>query len=476
MKSNLFLFFIFSLFSAQVVGIEQATPSCLNTQVGSWFHLKTVTSFELTKDCQFKFHGPNCDSSGVVSSPIEEQGESIFKTENIKTGSSCPFHGEKSCKYIILRKELLLSCGDSASESYVKEKENIDLKRLKEDAANEDESARRALAIFYLRTQQAKKAEPLLLAMAKAKDSAAISALGLVKFYGVNGFKKNISKSLKWNRLAAENGSAEAKYILGNHYFNGLGVKKSYPTARAWYQKAAIENNIPAQKALAKMWNEAIEGFIEKYDAQYWLQQAIALGDTEAAYLLAHLDDEPVRVIASEEKPKQTTEPASIAPAPAAPTAEEKKEIVSQEFVTVESGNRYIEGLFLIKPYFLFQERQGAVPSVAVGITPGLQMGQLSLKMQASVSLLNMALGDTFAAFDVGTVLSIKFDNLFFEAGYGFDFWPEPGGTAQSISVSAGTVLTKELFGIFPVKTVSLGVSQSFFEDRTFKIFAATTF
>lgn len=461
---------------AQVCGAEEIPAKCINTQVGSWFHLKTVTSFELTKDCHFKFHGPNCESSGVVSIPIEEQGEGIFKTENIKSDSNCPFHGEKSCKYILLSNELLLSCGDSGSESYVKAKENVDLKRLKEDSADGDQSARRALAIFYLQTQQARKAEPILLAMAKSKDAEAISALGLVKFYGGNGFRKNISDSLKWNRLAAENGSAEAKYILGNHYFKGLGVKKSYPTARDWYQKAAVENNIPAQKALAKMWNEGVEGVVKKYDAQYWLNQAIALGDAEAAYLLAHMDDEPKRTIASEEKSEKKIVPETTVPAPISPKQEEKIQTVSQEVVTADQGSRYLEGFFLVKPYFLIQERQGAVPSVAIGITPGLQMGQMSIKMQASVSLLNLALGDTFAAFDVGTVLGIKFDTLFLEAGYGFDFWPEPGGTAQSVSLSAGTVVIKDLFGIFPVKTVSIGVSQTFFEDRTFKVFATTTF
>ena len=241
-------------------------------------------------------------------------------------------------------------------------------------------------------------------------------------------------------------------------------------------QKAALENNIPAQKALAKMWNEGVEGVIKKYDAQYWLNQAIALGDAEAAYMLAHLDDEPKRVIASEEKPERKTEPEPKVPEPSKPKNEEQAQIVSQEVVTVDQSSRYLDGFFLVKPYFLFQERQGAVPSVAIGIAPGLQMGQMFLKMQASVSLLNMALGDAFAAFDVGTVLGIKFDTLFFEAGYGFDFWPEPGGTAQSVSISAGTEVTRELFGIFPVKTVSIGVSQTFFEDKTFKVFAATTF
>ena len=490
---NIFLFVSLCHFAS-------AEDDCTNSNTGSWFNLKTVTSLQITGDCKFNFRGPNCESSGQINNPLEEQGEIFFKTSSISPNASCPFHGEKSCKYVQLEQELLVSCNEKENESYAKEKLHLNIKRLSEDAKDGDNKAQKKLAIHYLTTNQAKKAFPILKQMARKKDADAISALGLVNYYGTNGFRKNSAESLKWNRIASANGSAEANYILGNHYSNGQGVKKSYADARKWYQKAAVENNIPAQKELAQMWNEGVEGVVEKYDAQYWLNQAIGLGDKEAISLLAHLDDEPIRAIASEEKPTKQPEPIKTkeelkpavaetkpiaivpalapapAPAPAPPPPAQEPIATIQEIVTVDRGYRYFDSIFLVKPYFLFQERQGAVPSVALGITPGVQMGQMSLKMQASVSLLNMALGDTFAAFDVATVLGFKIDTLFFELGYGFEFWPSPGGTAQEVSISAGKILTKDLFGVFPVKTVSIGFSQTFFEDRTYKIFIGTSF
>ncbi len=473
-----FTILLTTLLSTVITATEGTTPSCSNTNSGAWFHLKTATSLEVTKDCQFKYTGPNCNSSGQLSEPLNEQGEIKFKTNSINDDASCQIHGEKSCKYVLLNQEMILDCEGKEHESYIKEKENLNVKRLSEDAADEYKNAQRELASHYLSTNQAKKAAPLLLEMAKKKDADAISALGLVKFYGSNGFKKNTAESLKWNQLAAENGSSEAKYILGNHYYRGLGVKKSYPEARELYQQAALENNIPAQKALAHMWNEGVEGVVKKYDTKFWLNKAIALGDAEAAYMLAHLDDAPVRNIAQETPPPVKAEPVKPKEELKTPVVVKTPPALQPEnvVVKVDRGYRYFDSIFLVKPYFLLQERQGAIPSVALGITPRLQIGEISIKMQASVSLLNMALGDTFAAFDVATVLGFKVDTLFYEMGYGFDFWPEPSGTAQLVSVSVGKILTQDLLGMFPLKTISFGISQTFFEDRTYKFFIATSF
>ena len=467
-------------------------PACSNPDNTTWFNLKTVTSFQVTQNCEFKFHGPNCESIGTLSDPMEEQGEVIFKTSQINDNSSCPFPGERSCKYVQLSNEILLSCGEKEHSTYRTQKEKPNLKHLRKATEEGDETAQEELVAHYLSHNQSKKSRPILDKMAKAKNTDAISALGLLRFYGSNGFKKNTKESLKWNRLAAEGGSAEAKYILGRHYFHGDGVKKSYPEAREWYQQAALDNHIPSQKALAMMWKEGVEGVIKKYDAKFWLDKAIALGDVEAATMLLHLDDEPIREVAEEKKVAEIPEPvkpsADLRPPTdekivqqPTPPAEGPRTPCSTIFASMETNQpdrseRYFEGIFLVKPYFLFQERQGAVPSVAIGITPGLQMGQIALKLQASVSLLNMALGDTFAAFDVATVLGVKTDTLFVEGGYGLDFWPEPGGTAQAVSVSVGKILTQDLLDLFPVKTISFGFSQTFFKDKTFKVFTATTF
>ncbi|MFM8316322.1 MAG: hypothetical protein ACKOA8_18750, partial [Deltaproteobacteria bacterium] len=184
------------LMSAPLLG-DVAAPACSNPTTTKWFNLKTVTSFQVTKDCEFKFHGPNCESVGTLSSPLEEQGEVIFKTSQIKDNSSCPFPGERSCKYVQLSSEILLSCGEKEHTAYRTTKEKPNLKHLKEAAEEGDGKAQEELLAHYLVTEQSKKARPILNKMAKAKNEDAISALGLLNFYGSYGFKKNTKESLK---------------------------------------------------------------------------------------------------------------------------------------------------------------------------------------------------------------------------------------------------------------------------------------
>ena len=494
-KRILFLNWVVLSFSILAeIPSPESKAICVSKNTGSWFSLKTLTSLQLTQDCKFEFHGPICESKGQLTSAFEEQGETIFKTAEIKDNSSCPFPGEKSCKYVLLSNEMLLDCGETGHESLIREKETINLGALEKNAAKGNKTAQKELASYYLQKNNFKKAKPILQKMAKAGDEEAISALGITHFYGSNGFKKNPYLSLKWNLIAIEKENAEAQYLVGQHYYKGLGVKKSYSEAREWFQKAATKNNVSAQRELARMWNKGIEGVVKKHDAKYWLGKAIEQGDSQAADMLVHLDDERIRELAEakaeqakEEQAKEEQAKAKQAEAKQAEAAslvktEERKPTSAPSptaFVTagnLASNSKFSEGIFLVKPYFLLQERQGAVPSVALGITPGIQIDSLSIKLQASASLLNLGIGYTFPAFELGTVFGFKVEALFFEAGYGFEFWPQPSGSAQAVSVSVGKILSTEFLGVFPLKTISVGYAQTFFEDHTYKLFTAMTF
>lgn len=59
-------------------------------------------------------------------------------------------------------------------------------------------------------------------------------------------------------RSLAENGHAKSQRQLGIMYEMGLGVKKDYPEAREWYQKAAIKGDTEAQNRLIAMRKKAI--------------------------------------------------------------------------------------------------------------------------------------------------------------------------------------------------------------------------
>jgi hypothetical protein len=198
---------------------------------------------------------------------------------------------------------------------------------------------------------------------------------------------------------------------------------------------------------------ELVTGPLSFYDAKYYLMLAIDQGDNQAAYILSHLDDEPIREVA------QSPEPS--------PVSKEKTE---------KSDYYFSKNLLLVKPYFLSQQRQGGVPSIAFGVTPGIETESFSIKLQAAVSWLNVALGDPFTAFEVATLFGIKTNSLFYELGYGLDFWPSPGGRAHSVSVSMGKFFSADPKSNVYLKSISIGFSQTFFIDHVYKCFVALSF
>ena len=73
----------------------------------------------------------------------------------------------------------------------------------------------------------------------------------------ISGVKQNYNEAAKWYHLAAEQGDANAQYVLGVLYENGLGVEQSNTEAAKWYRKAAEHGDTFAAKRLAKLDNEA---------------------------------------------------------------------------------------------------------------------------------------------------------------------------------------------------------------------------
>ena len=55
-------------------------------------------------------------------------------------------------------------------------------------------------------------------------------------------FAKMKAKSVKWIHHAAENGTAEASYILGLMYLNGCGVDKNGGEAKKWFYKSGYQS------------------------------------------------------------------------------------------------------------------------------------------------------------------------------------------------------------------------------------------
>lgn len=62
------------------------------------------------------------------------------------------------------------------------------------------------------------------------------------KLSSKNEFAKMKAKSVKWMHHAAENGTAEASYILGLMYLNGCGVDKNKGEAKKWFRKSGYQS------------------------------------------------------------------------------------------------------------------------------------------------------------------------------------------------------------------------------------------
>jgi len=72
--------------------------------------------------------------------------------------------------------------------------------------------------------------------------------------------KKNYTEAIKWYRIAADQGDADAQYNIGFMYDNGYGVKRDSETAVKWYQKAVKQGNPRGQFKLGchYLWSSGV--------------------------------------------------------------------------------------------------------------------------------------------------------------------------------------------------------------------------
>jgi hypothetical protein len=64
------------------------------------------------------------------------------------------------------------------------------------------------------------------------------------------GITKDETEAVRWYRLAAEQGNSDGEYMLGAAYAFGSGVPKDYQQAEKWFLRAAKQGDLQAQEAL----------------------------------------------------------------------------------------------------------------------------------------------------------------------------------------------------------------------------------
>jgi hypothetical protein len=72
---------------------------------------------------------------------------------------------------------------------------------------------------------------------------------------------KDFKSAIAWYRKSAAQGNSFAEGTIGQMYMKGLGVKRNYPKAKEWLEKAAAKGNKPAIRDLAylkEIWNTPV--------------------------------------------------------------------------------------------------------------------------------------------------------------------------------------------------------------------------
>jgi predicted aspartyl protease len=94
---------------------------------------------------------------------------------------------------------------------------------------------------------------------------------------------------VKWYRLAAQQGKADAQLLLGEMYKNGHGVTQDYREAVKWYRLAAQQGSAGAQYSLGSLYEKG-QGVAQDYrEAVKWHRPAAQQGWAGAQYRLGIL-------------------------------------------------------------------------------------------------------------------------------------------------------------------------------------------
>ena len=71
--------------------------------------------------------------------------------------------------------------------------------------------------------------------------------LGVVYHFG-RGVPQDYKEAVKWSKIAAEQGLAEAQYNLGLMYYHGEGIPQDYVLAYMWWNLSSSQGQKSARK------------------------------------------------------------------------------------------------------------------------------------------------------------------------------------------------------------------------------------
>jgi TPR repeat protein len=169
------------------------------------------------------------------------------------------------------------------------------------------------------------RADSTVLERAQTGDAAAQFELGAMCEKGTGGVTQNLTRAVKWYRMAAEKGSvkaqaslgtiyystknldiprdtveaikwwrkaaasgdAQSQYNLGLAYFTGDGVDRNDQQALAWWTKSAEQDNVDAMYSLATMRVQGDRVPKDGNEALKWFLKAALKGHAGSQFNLA---------------------------------------------------------------------------------------------------------------------------------------------------------------------------------------------
>lgn len=126
----------------------------------------------------------------------------------------------------------------------------------------------------------------------KSADAAYLPAVSRVAdmYFDGTAVEKNEEKAARLYLCGAEHGSGHCQERIAYCYKCGLGVKKDDALSRYWYKKAAESGSADAQYAMGELSRD-------DFEACFWYRKAADGGNTDALARLGDLAEDPDRAL-----------------------------------------------------------------------------------------------------------------------------------------------------------------------------------
>ena len=128
---------------------------------------------------------------------------------------------------------------------------------------------------------------PELVRLAEEGDAEAQYLLGRCYFFG-NGIAQDFTEAVSWYRKAAEQGYAAAQDRMGVCYYWGSGVNQDYTEAVSWFRKAVEQGYPDAQFNLGSCYERGHGVTQNSAEAIKWYKKAAEQGYMDAYMQLGH--------------------------------------------------------------------------------------------------------------------------------------------------------------------------------------------